>query len=431
MTTLSLIQDRDLDLANQYAAESYREFFDESVPLWSQSLPTLDGRLLSPHNLGLSILVLPAYLLGGLNAVKGFLGLIGGVALACAFLLATQTTHLRHWPLVSSILLGISAPFFVYATQIYPEMPAALCVVLLALLGLRQDHGVARAILAALLLAALMWLGVKYAPIAITLACTLVIALGARGRFALVAVLVPLGIHYGWFHIETYGDWTPYAVNFVYAGSTTPELLARHVEIGDRAYRLVGLWIDREFGLVRWAPILALAFPGAWLIARRSGRVGRALLLPIVVQVLVAAFLTITMRGWWFPGRMLIVVLPLFVPLLTATLALSGRSRWLASLSLALGLATLASTTGFWWWASQGEVTVAVNPFEVPGGWLEASNPLFPLYTAYRPETLLLTAAWAVAAAALVVAVLHIRSASTPSQPARASAAHALAAEQD
>ena len=31
----------------------------------------------------------------------------------------------------------------------------------------------------------------------------------------------------------------------------------------DRAYRLVALWIDRDYGLLRWAPVFLLAFAGA------------------------------------------------------------------------------------------------------------------------------------------------------------------------
>ena len=52
LTTQSLLQDGDLDLVNQYEAF----FFDHPDGLWKQSVPTADGRLLSPHNPGLSVM---------------------------------------------------------------------------------------------------------------------------------------------------------------------------------------------------------------------------------------------------------------------------------------------------------------------------------------------------------------------------------------
>jgi hypothetical protein len=478
LTTVSLLHSGDLDLTDEYAREAYREFLDESVPLWSQSVPTPDGRLLAPHNVGLSLLVLPAYAWGGVDAVKGFLGVLGAVTIACAYVLARRTTGFPRASLVAALLVGISAPTFVYATQVYPEIPAALCVVILVLMSLPSPGGVgrgaasnagvdggtvspggvargaaspagvergvasnagvdggavspggverggapttaggrdvastadvARGVGTALLLATLMWLGVKYGPLVACLGLAAFGRLGTAGRIALVATAAPIGIHYLAFHWLTYGDLTPYAVNLAYAGSGTPELLARHVELFERLYRLLGLWVDREFGLVRWAPILALALPGAWL-ASRLPNVGRLLLTPVAVQVFVATFLSITMRGWWFPGRMLVVVLPLLVPLVAAALVALARQRWSAALLFALAFGTLSSTASLWLFASRGEVTVAVNPFDAGGLWLDSTRQVFPLYTAYTLETLALSALWTALAGALVWATLHAR----------------------
>jgi hypothetical protein len=407
LTTTSLIRDGDLDLHNQYAAEAYREFLDESVPLWSQSVPAPDGRLLSPHNVGLSLLVLPAYLWNGVAGVKAFLGLLGALTVACAYVLARRTTGRPRASLAAALLVGVSAPTLVYATQVYPEMPAALCVVILVLLSLRPGGAVARGVWAALLLSALMWLGVKYGPLAACLGLLALTRLTAAGRIALVAIAVPLSIHYAAFHWQTYGDFTPYAVNLVYAGSDTPELLARHAELGNRIYRLLGLWVDREFGLVRWSPILALALPGAWLASRLPQGYGRAILSPVAVQLLVATFLSVTMRGWWFPGRMLVVVLPLLVPPVALGAARLARGTWSEALLLGLSLGTLSATLGLWLGATRGQVTVAVNPFEAGGWWLDGTRALFPLYTAYTGETLALSALCLVAGASLVWATLH------------------------
>src|SRR5918992_2385824 len=66
LTTQSLIQDGDLDLTNQYAARSYRVFFDHPDGLWRQSVPNGRGELLSPHEPALSVLLVPGFAAGGL-----------------------------------------------------------------------------------------------------------------------------------------------------------------------------------------------------------------------------------------------------------------------------------------------------------------------------------------------------------------------------
>ncbi len=122
-----------------------------------------------------------------------------------------------------------------------------------------------------------------------------------------------------------YGGLSPYSVNPVGVDPSGVEGLA-HLE---RAPRLATLFVDPGLGLLRWAPVLALAFGGLFLLAR-STRGGLARALPgvkeseraaglcaavIGVQLLVAVFLAPTLSGGAFPPRHLVAVLPLAVPL--------------------------------------------------------------------------------------------------------------------
>jgi hypothetical protein len=70
---------------------------------------------------------------------------------------------------------------------------------------------------------------------------------------------------------------------------------------------------------------------------------------------------------------------------------------------LGLALATLETTLRLWQSARAGQVTLAVNPFEIPGIWLSGTAAGFPLYTEYGLDTLLLSVLWA---AVLIGAVL-------------------------
>ena len=125
----------------------------------------------------------------------------------------------------------------------------------------------------------------------------------------------------------------------------------------ERLPRLAGLWLDREAGLLRWAPLLALVFFAGWLLyrsrrdqlarvapARREAEACAGLLLGVVgAQVLVVALFSAGgLRGATFPGVPLVAALPAIgalaawglrhVPrLLAGVLALFtlGASAWL------------------------------------------------------------------------------------------------------
>ena len=124
LTTQSLLTDGDFDLRNQYATKSYKSFFDHPNDLWYQSvLRQNDGRLLSPHNPGLSILLIPGFALGGLAGAQTQLLLLAAAAMSLSFLLATR---LSGQPLLSWIValgVGLTATAFIYSTEIYPEFP--------------------------------------------------------------------------------------------------------------------------------------------------------------------------------------------------------------------------------------------------------------------------------------------------------------------
>jgi hypothetical protein len=104
-------------------------------------------------------------------------------------------------------------------------------------------------------------------------------------------------------------------------GATGASGVAEHLA---RAPRLLGLWIDRDVGLLRWAPFAALAFAAIWLLVR-SRRERQAIALSEQVDVEVTAaflvaicgaavafatFLAPTIAGPWFAGHELASVLP-------------------------------------------------------------------------------------------------------------------------
>lgn len=400
LTTQSLLTDRDLDLRNQYEFETYRSFFDHQDRLWRQAGPLPDGRLLSPHDPGLSVLLLPGFAIGGLTGAQVELLLLTALTFALAFVLAALETGRTRIAWVASAVTGLTAPAFVYATEIYPEMPAALCLVG-ALLVLRSQPGVARAVLLALVLSALAWLGTKYVVIGCVVAAFHLWGAGGRERVALLGLAgMSAAAYIGW-HLAEFGALTPYNGNLVYDGASTVSVLESHVTFGDRVYRLWGLFVDRRFGIGHWAPLL-LAIVPALPLAWRALPSGRPVVALIGVQLLVATFAAVTMMGWWFPGRMLIAVFPLFAVVLTVSAAHAPRPVQVAGGVLAAW--SLVITGALIVAARSGEVTLAVDPFAMHAAPFRLLSPFFPDYSWWSIETNVLNMFWLALLAAATIA---------------------------
>ena len=392
LTTQSLLADRDFDLRNQYDTKSYKAFFDHPDDLWYQSVPTPDGRVLSPHNPGLSLLVIPGLALGGLPGVQVQLLLLAAATLALAFVLADRLTGQRAICWFVALGVGLTATPVIYSTEIYPEFPAALALAVALLVSTRRDRpGLYDALCLAAALTAMCWLGTKYAVLALPVSAYFLLRTDWPGRIALLTVGCLSAALFAWFHLHVFGSLTPYGVNVVYAQWNTAQIIGGHVEFSERYYRLWGLFVDRRFGIGRWAPLLLAVVPALALLVMTTWE-RRLVLVLIVVQLLIATFVAITMMGWWFAGRTMLTVLPLFVvplALLVARTPAGGRV-----LIAMLGALTFTITAGLVHAGHTEEITIAVDPFDMSFVPFQAIAGLFPLYTWWTVETWQLTILW-------------------------------------
>jgi hypothetical protein len=411
LTTQSLVDDGDLDLIQQYERKSYREFFDHPDGLWRQSVPNDDGVLLSPHNPGLSVYVIPGFVVGGLPGTQVQLLLTAALTFALTYVLTARVTDSPLWSWLATAAVGLSATAFIFSTEVYPEIPGA-CLLVLGLLVVterRRGLGWSDALILTLLMSALLWLGVKYAVLAAPVAAVFLWRADMRGRTMLVGAGVASAAAFAAFHLAVFGEITPYSVNSVYAGENTSQVLDSHFTLSsDRLYRLWGIFIDRRFGLARWAPVLLLAIPGMFLLVRR-GLDGVLVISLVAAQLLVATFVAITMMGWWFPGRTMATVLPLLAVPMALVLVQGGRAVRLIFGGLAaysLLITALLARAGH-----LEQVTIAVDPWEMPALPFEALGALFPQYTTWGSETQALNAAWLAMGAVLLAAwgASHLR----------------------
>jgi hypothetical protein len=412
LTAISLAEDRDLDIADELAGGRWRPF--HALPLPEQTELLADGRRLSPHDPLLPLLLAGPVAAGGWVGAKLAMAAMAG--LLAALLVWTAVRRLGV-PLgtaaLATALLACSPPLAVYGSQIYPELPAALAV-LAAAAALtpalpRTPPSVRATLVTGVAVAALPWLGVKYVPVAAAVAlvaCWRLARAGqARRALALAGSLALAGVAFLVLHRWWYGGWTPYAAGDHFVGGelsvvgTEPDYLGR-------SRRLLGLLVDRGFGLAAWQPAWLLAVPAVAVLARRRPPGWAALALPLAAGWLVATFVALTMQGWWFAGRQVVVVLPLAALAVAWWTGRDRRRRLL--LAVAGGFGVLA----FGWLVAEGaagRVTWAVD-FAATG------NPLYrawrlalPDYLAMSWWTWVLHVAWLAALATWAVVAVRPR----------------------
>lgn len=398
MTALSIARDGDLNIANQRYAGDYRAFHEATLPV--QTVLRADGSRISPHGP-----LLPAYLAlptaaGGWAGAKAALAVLAGAVAALTALVASRRFGVsRPTAATGAVLMAASPPMAFYATQIYPETPAALLTTaaVFALCGPVRPRTQAAA---AACLVALPWLAVKYVPLAAVLAGALLWRM--RGRpwqlAGWAAALAAAGAVFLAFNQAVYGGWTPYAAgDFFAAGELTA--LGPDPDFWGRSARMLGLVTDRGFGLAAWQPAFLAAIPAvAAALVRRFP--GRGLLLGLAVAGwLTASFVAQTMHGWWWPGRQVVVVVPILAVLVM---------KWADGLSpmVKKGLAAVAATgmVSYFWLAS--EATLGARALIVD--FTETANPLYRAWRTVLPDYLYASAAtwrwhalWLAAAAGL------------------------------
>ena len=296
------------------------------------------------------------------------------------------------------LAIASSAPFVLHGFAVYPEIPAALAV--LVALAWRPNIADTRAtsVVRGLALGALPWLGTKYAPMAFVIGVLLALR-APKDRARLAALAVPAALlAVAWL------AWLWGAVSPVALFGSLRQMAPRHLVAG-----LPGLFFDQEYGIVAVAPVLAMASVGWWRLWRRDA-VGRMLVGETVLPLLALALTVGAYAMWWSgspaPGRQLVAVLPLLgVPLATLWHELAHAPARRAVLVVLLGAGI--AVTGTLVIAREGQLLA--NSRDGVAEWLEYVAPadvlsrVVPSFTHRASLTwpFMLLVLWASAVAAL------------------------------
>jgi len=399
LSAISLGEDLDLDISDELAAERYRSFHRAALNPQTRPLDA-SGQRLSPHDPLLPLLLAAPVRLGGLAGARVAMALVAASAAAL-----TVWVSVRRYGVAPRVAALVVASFFAasplasYGAQIYPELVAGV-VVLVGLAAVTGRLGWGATAVGAVAVVALPWLAVKYVPVALVLAGALVLRLDRTGRrrraLGVVGALAASGVLYLAWHRAVYGGWTVYAAGDHFADGEFG-VVGFNPNYAARSRRLVGLLVDRRFGLAVWAPAwFALPVSLGCVLRRRPAHWVLAVTL-LAVAWASATWIALTMHGWWWPGRQLVVGLPVAVVVVAA--AADALRRMVAPIVVAGVVGALS-----WLWivveASTGRLRLVIDFEDTANPWYRLVSPLFPDLRIGSAGTALATAGWALVVAA-------------------------------
>lgn len=374
-----------------------------------QTAPSLSRAGRYPlHDLGLSLLIALPLALGGRTLVLVTICVAMAAALALSARVAIGFGAEPRRAHIAALLSGLAVPALTYSGQVFPDAVAPLAVTT-ALGGL---VGVTSPGWAAMAVAALPVLHLRYWPLALVLLAAQALVLREPRRIARFAAPLALFVAgAALLNLAVYGLPIPHA-SFILFFTEEGHQLGTYRP--DQGIGLAGLLVDRAFGLLPAAPLAALVFAGAGLAVR----IPRArLLLALAAPYLVLASLLDWTGGWSPQARYLAPLIPVFVALTALALSL----RWAALLALPLGLWTAAQSSIYSLAPWLRNDTYGLPPL-ADGAWRrigQTPSAVFPLFGT-EGATLILAAGWCVALIALAVIAASHGSVSLSAWTARA-----------
>lgn len=360
----SLVQDGDLDLANNYDRFDYLAFY-LSRDIERQVRLDQTGRQILNHQPGLPLLIAPAYALAGRAGVLLFQAILGGILAGLTFHLAALICQDDRSAAVATSFVALSPPLFFYPYLVYPELIGALLATGLLVAAVQGGRpGPAQVALVCLSLLALPWFNRRFIALAIALA--LLVAWSwwrdrlAGGKVLHYSSLLPpaalaLSLALLWGFNSRLS--TPARADIVPATDVAL--------IWERLARGVGWLVDQQRGLFIFGPVFLLAAWGLPLLIQASFRQRNRhwfVLAPVLLSLAVTAAAGGYWIAWELGPRFLVVALPALAPLLALAWRVYGRRPLWRAFALALFAVSLANS-----------LVIVQNP-ELP---YKSSLPLF------------------------------------------------------
>jgi hypothetical protein len=318
----SLVKDHDFDLSNNYKRQDYLAFYP--APLDPHTIRNYRGEEMPIHDIGLSLLVIPGYVVGGRIGVMLQLNLLAAVVAVVTYALSRHLGGRDRTALIYTYLFFFSAPLCYFASQLYPELLGgglALSVVL-CFVRYMQAEGTLLLVMSGALIGFIPWLHVRYwmlaGPLFLVMASFLFIDkrepgdLGDRLRrivilaapgIILVALLSLIDFH-------LYGILRPNG-GYILFSRCHPDL---YPHISEAFRGLLGLLLDRRVGLLPLTPLYLVGLAGIWPLKKRRWEAA-AILAPSVTYLLFVSSSAYWHGSWSPPARYILSAAILWTPL--------------------------------------------------------------------------------------------------------------------
>ena len=297
----SLWRDGDLQIENNHERGDYREYFTSDLEPHYLTRGT-NGEIYSIHPIGISVILAPIYALSGYEGSVWFLIALGALAAVIAWRWTVSTLNAPGAATFAWAAIALSAPFMFNTFTVYPEIAAALAVMIAFVITVRtsiEHSSMSRWVAVGIAIASLPWLSTKYAPMSAALLLVVVFRLGkdAPATFLrnskILAVVAIYAISLaGWF-----------AFFYVIWGTPLPMApygsLVQTTPLNLR-FGAPGLLFDQEYGLVAYAPVYILAATGLYQMWRGGGDLRRQAI--EITFIFTALLLMVGAFGIWWGG---------------------------------------------------------------------------------------------------------------------------------
>lgn len=404
----SMVRDRDLELTNDYDG-AYEDLYAGRLP--DRHIVQVGNAQRPIRDLGLPLLGALPFALARRTGVLVLMCVLGAVFAWRSYALLRSLAFGRDAALLAAGSTALLHPLFTYTTQVYPDLPAALAV-LLAAEAVAAPLSPRRVAFASALCGALAWLTLRADFIGVGMGLVLLVqALRARRLALVLAAIIPGALvvaAYAAVGGTMFGIWLPSAGYVVIREQQV--VVAYTPWIG-----IPGLLFDRTFGLLSHAPLAALAAVGLVPLWHRARALGSVALAALAAGWLLEVAYIGMVQYWWADGspssRYLLASLPL---LLCA--AAEGFARLRGALAWGLVLAAAAWGAGVTFVLAllpglRYDLAADVAPTGGPGALWEQltavlrADPalLFPSLVRAAPIDAALALCWLVLLAALVL----------------------------
>jgi len=291
MVAHSIVSDGDLDLRDDYVEEQAWSDFYSGPALPPHYAPGLGGHY-STRMIGLGVYLAPFYWLGTLVGDVVFFArlsmailytlLVVNIYLLCRDLALSRDVSAAAW-----LFGAFSVPLAFYSYSIYPEVGAALLLILALRLMFNWDgSGIRAPLLAGVCLAAMPWLGIKYTAIALVAAVAFTVKIirreqrSIRRLAALFAAPVLAIALLALFLLTLYGSLSP-TVIYTGVGEDAKPLASVNLQairgadgflppVGDYVRVALMYFFDQRDGILFYSPVYLFGIAGLLLMLYRK-----------------------------------------------------------------------------------------------------------------------------------------------------------------